>query len=155
MTIDSDRRTQTLSGSRDPQLVRMTSAEILGDHHHAINNETKSESFSGYLIDPTQYVELNDGYAVGLFPSLQLKHKRNAAKRKRRDTTLPVHNLSSSTTSMLSDVLLVANPAKRVGRPKKPVSLIIVPVRPVGRPRLHPKKVIDPNRIKRGTHAKF
>lgn len=88
------------------------------------------------------------------FPSLEPKHKRNAAKRRKRDPTLPMHHMSTS-SAMLSIALKNAPKTSKasLGRPCKPTSdsdeLL---KRPVGRPRIHPPKApADPNKPRRGS----
>lgn len=89
------------------------------------------------------------------FPSLEPKHKRNAAKRRKRDPTPPMHQLSTSSAMLSIALKNAAKPPKvPLGRPRKPAPENPEPKRPVGRPRIHPEKdAVDPNRPKRGNES--
>ena len=106
-----------------------------------------SDNATGVFLDQVSFEE-----PFAPFPSLEPKHKRNAAKRRKRDPTPPMHQMSTS-SAMLSIALKNAPkpPKQQLGRPRKPVPENPLPKRPVGRPRIHPPKdAMDPNKPKRG-----
>lgn len=91
------------------------------------------------------------------FPSLGVREKRNSAKRKQRDMNDPLHRLSTSTSMIADELVTLAaksteepKPKQPIGRPRKVCLEPPPPKRPVGRPRLHPAKVVDPAKPKRG-----
>lgn len=87
-----------------------------------------------------------------LFPSLKLKFQHNnhgGNEAIETEQTKPPHRLTTNCSLLLAkSTFLYTEPA--------PINTIAPPIlpepqkRPVGRPRLHPKKYVDPNRVKRG-----
>lgn len=84
-----------------------------------------------------------------LFPSLKLKFQHGCNEAIETEQTKPPHRLTTNCSLMLAESTFVyTEPA--------PINTIAPPIlpepqkRPVGRPRLHPKKYVDPNRVKRG-----
>ena len=89
------------------------------------------------------------------FPSMESTIRKDTLKKRNRDINdEPLHFLATSATALSYE--LSGNVSRESEQPEKTENSVeqrvVEPVakRPVGRPRLHPKKVLDPNRIRRG-----
>lgn len=83
------------------------------------------------------------------FPSLEaLPSTSSQRKRKHERTEEPLHFLATSATALSQE--LSNNNAANKEASRKTKAEELAPKRPVGRPRLHPKKELDPNRVRRG-----
>ena len=98
-------------------------------------NHGNSRSCEAIMEDTSDFLDITP---VIPFPSLDPRHKRNSAKRKKREKLVPIHSLATSTEVLASSYLAEAKLLKA----QKPD----LPKRPVGRPRLYPKK--EPNPLK-------
>jgi len=88
-----------------------------------------------------------------LFPSLQLKFQHGRDEDPGMEQFNPPHRLTTNSSLLLAKREFAYSelvPAVPVNTIAPTVPAPVLQKRPVGRPRLHPKKVIDPNRVKRG-----
>ena len=124
----------------------MASSDSMGSSSSPTNNANLT-----HLPHETMLLESSFDGPGELFPSMEYKHRKKINKAERKDTTVPLHLLQSNTTLLSQSFGSGLITDKKLGRPPKPVVGPLLPKRSVGRPRIHPVKVVDPNKPKRGT----